>query len=95
MLFVAPGYDSPDGVAIDANACWASLHSMFVQWGAADGAWMLQGAVNEGRHAETEFDRLVAAQVERRRVAHTTKIFKSETDLQIPKEVGKSATSTS
>ena len=45
-------------------------------------------AVNEGRHAETEFDRLVAAQVERRRVAHTTKIFKSETDLQIPKEVG-------
>ena len=42
MLFVAPGYDSPDGVAIDANACWASLHSMFV--GAADGAWMLQGA---------------------------------------------------
>ena len=44
MLFVAPGYDSPDGVAIDANACWSSLHSMFVQWGAADGAWILQGA---------------------------------------------------
>ena len=43
-------------------------------------------AVNEGRHAETEFDRLVAAQVERRRVAHTTKIFKSETDLQIPQK---------
>jgi hypothetical protein len=44
LLFVAPGYESPDGVAIDANACWASLHSLCVQWGAADGAWMLQGA---------------------------------------------------
>ena len=44
MLFVAPGYESPDGLAIDANACWASLHSKFVEWGAADGAFVLQGA---------------------------------------------------
>ena len=57
MLFVAPGYESPDGLAIDANACWASLHSKFVEWGAADGAFVLQIQISllcfRGRAAST------------------------------------------